>query len=84
MANIAIQKKGSGRTVKEAVTAEALGAALIRLCHAENIPLARKAQKRLVRSGDGLALHLDLNAAQVPLKSSISRAALEANERAIY
>ncbi len=37
--------------------------ALIAYCGLEGIPLPRKASKRLTRSGDGLALQIELNAA---------------------
>ncbi len=79
---VSIVAKAGRRASEQKVPAEVLGAALIRLCTAERIPLARKAKKRLVRSGEGLALHLDLNAQQVPLSSSVSLAAIEANARA--
>ncbi len=40
--------------------------ALIAYCGIEGIPLPRKASKRLTRSGDGLALQLELNTAGTP------------------
>jgi hypothetical protein len=40
--------------------AELLAAALIRLCREARIPLPRSAKKRLVRSGEGVAMHLNI------------------------
>jgi hypothetical protein len=81
---VSIVSKAGRRSTAQTVSAEILGAALIRLCNAEGIPLARKAQKRLMCAGDGLAFHLDLDAAQTPLSSAVSLAAIEANARAAF
>lgn len=83
-AHLSILSKSGTRTTEQTASAEVLGAALIRLCDAEGIPLARKAQKRLERAGDGLALHLSLNATQSQLCSAVSLAAIEANARAAF
>ncbi len=40
-----------------------LAAAVIELCIHEGIPLPRSAKKRLVKSGDGVSLQMDLSAA---------------------
>ncbi len=45
------------------LTADLLGAALIRLCRDARIPLPKFAKKRLVCSGDGLAMHLNISGA---------------------
>lgn len=83
-AQLTIVSKGGTRRVEHVVSAEVLGAALIRLCDAEGIPLARKAKKRLERAGEGLALRLELGESQTGLSSSVSLAAIEANARAAF
>ena len=52
-----------GKVEELTVSAEILAAALIRQCRVERIPLPRSVRKRLVRAGDGLALHVDIRSA---------------------
>lgn len=58
------------------VPAETIAAALIKLCVNQGIPLPRNADKRLAKAGDGIALHLDLNAGSVPINDMSDAAAL--------
>ncbi|MSO69766.1 MAG: hypothetical protein EXQ98_05750 [Alphaproteobacteria bacterium] len=84
VAVLTITSKAGRKKVEHEVKAEQLGAALIRLCESEKVPLARKAAKRLARHGEGLALHLDLTEKRVPLNSQLSRDAIETNARAAF
>jgi hypothetical protein len=49
-----------GRPQELSLSGEHLCAALIAACRAARVPLPRAAEKRLVISGNGLALHVDL------------------------
>ncbi|MGD9537972.1 MAG: hypothetical protein AB7P52_09900 [Alphaproteobacteria bacterium] len=67
---VSLSTRRTKETRELKLNAEILGAALIRLCRAEGIPLPRPAKKRLVRAGDGLALYLDLKSVEPALPSN--------------
>lgn len=63
-AMVSVVAKETGKTRELPLTEDLLGAALIRLCREAHIPLPRSAKKRLVRSGDGLSMHLNISGAR--------------------
>ncbi len=83
-ARVSIMSKSGLKKIEKEVSAETLAAALIRLCQAEGIPLARTAQKSLARWSDGLAFNLALHGPQSKLSSALSLEAIEANARAAF
>ncbi len=63
---VKISPNGDDAPTEITLTPSAACSALIAYCGIEGIPLPRKASKRLTRSGDGLALQLELNTAGTP------------------